>query len=572
MASLQALIEVARGLAPADLVLANAQVVDVFSGRTATGDVAILGDSIVGVGRDFRALQTIDLRGRHLAPGFIDARASFESAHVGPAEYARSALAHGTTAIVVDLADVTSVCGVNGVADLLDAAGAASVDVFFCSPHLQVDPRLITTAASMDRQASLILEQMPRRVGSGGYLDCAALAQPKTAAHAAIFRADAGPLTGSAPAILGRELLAYLAHGITGDDAWLSEDEADEKLQAGVWLLAQDNDYLPTVRTLPDSVRRGHAFGCCLVTGRRDATALRMEGHVDAAMRGAVKHGMSGLQAVRSATVGPATYYHLAQRGAIAPGYVADLVAVDDLSRFQVELVVKHGKIAAHRGEALGKPVRQRLALGAASIRARPLRKQDLTVRGHAGFVRVIGVEEGELFTQQRWELAAVEEGELVADPARDILKVAVVERHKASGNVGLGFVQGFGLSRGALCTSFAPPAHPLVAVGGSDEDILLAIERVHEMQGGVALCVDGSVREALPLPVAGLLANASLEEVSEQTRKIEEACWDVGCWLRHPLHYLSSLANVHYPALRIGDRGLVDVESGALVSLQEDH
>lgn len=571
MPSRQALIEVARGLAPADLVLANAQVVDVFSGRSTRGDVAILGDAIVGIGDDFEALQTIDLRGRHLTPGFLDARASFEAAHVAPAEYARVALAHGTTAIVVDLADVAAVCGVKGLAEFLESAGRVAVDVLFSVPQLQIDPRLATAGVAFDRQASLVLDQMPRRVGYGGFLDCAALAQPKPAQHVAIVRADSSPWTGSAPALLGRELLAYLAHGITGDDAWLSEEEAEEKLRAGVWLLAQDNDPLSTVGMLPDAVRRGDA-SACIVSGRRSARSLLSDGHLDGAMRAAVKHGMSGIQAVRSTTIAPATYYHLAQRGAIAPGYVADLVAIDDLSRFQVELVVKGGKIVAHRGVALGKPPRQRLTFGSASIRIRPIRRQDLAARGHAGFVRVIGVREGDLFTEQRWELATVEDGEIVADAARDLLKVVVVERHRASGNVGIGFAQGFGLSRGAICTSFAPPAHPLVAIGADDDDLLHAIERVQEMQGGVALCVGGAVREALPLPVAGLLANSTLEEVSEHARRIEEACWDAGCRLRHPLHHLSSLANIHLPALRLGDLGLVDVENGALVPLQEDH
>jgi adenine deaminase len=565
----QGILEVARGLADADLLLANAQVVNVLNGQIMRADVAILGDAIAGVGTGFRALQTIDLRGKYLLPGLIDARPNVEAASCAIAEYARLAVARGTTTIVVELADIASVCGLKGVSEMLEGTRHLPIDVFFSVPQVQTDPKLETQGVVFDQQALLVLDQLPRRVGYGGYLDCAALVQGADRADALPQQA-ALPLTGSAPGLLGNDLQAYIAAGVTGDDHWLSEAEADEKLAAGLWLLVQESSVVSATTSLPLAIRRGDSMRCCLVTGRRTATDLLTQGHLDHALRSAVRHGMGAMQAVRGATLGPATYFHLVQRGAIAPGYLADLVAMDDLAHFSADFVVKSGKVVVHRGQSIARPQRQRLNFGGGSIHTRPLRQHDLQVPGHSGYCRMIGMRGNHPFTDARWEMATLEGKHIVADPARDVLKVAVVERHKGKGSVGLGFVIGLGLARGAICTSFAPPTHPLVVAGADDQDMVIALSRVVEMQGGVAVAVEGTIVESLPLPVGGILSNGSLEDARERLDRIETACWELGCGLTHPALSVGALADLHLPSLRISDLGLVDTDNGAIVAIQD--
>ena len=551
---------------PADLVLTNGRVCNVVTGELLDADIAIYDDRIAGVG-SYRGLQTLDLRGRIVLPGFVDAYAVLEASHLTLPEYARLALAHGTTSAVFDFAGIAAVLGLAGLSTLFEDGRHAPIDVYGALPLWAADV-WETVPARFDALEPTLLS-LPDVVARAGMLTGQALLSGDTAALRWSMPDAPLPAIVAAPGSGASDAAALAVLGVAADRCWLNADEALHKHRQGLWLLAEESSLRSVAADLRLLSRTGRLDRCCLVSGGRSVVDLLSEGHLDAALRRAVRAGIPAVDAVRMVTAAPAALLGLRGRGAVLPGLRADLVVVDNLRDFAVDLVIKNGRPAARHTEILSRPPSPGTPLGRASVRPGALGHEHLVIRGHPGFCRVIALQaDGQ--TAVLSELARWEDGLLLADAERDVCKVAVVERHEASGRVGLGFVRGLGLRAGALCCSFAGAGLHAIAAGVDDDDLLLALERVAADEGGLAVAAHGTVQAAAALPYAGVLSPLPAGELAAAIEQVEQAAWQLGCALPQPFATLASLADVALGQVRLTEQGLIDVPARRRVPVQE--
>jgi adenine deaminase len=375
-------------------------------------------------------------------------------------------------------------------------------------------------------------------------------------------------IDGHAPGLGGQALMAYLSAGIGSDHECTTVVEAREKLNRGMWIMLREGFASKNLEALCPVVTQPTARRCLLVSDDRDAWDLTHEGHMDALLRKTVALGVDPLLAVQMATLNPAAYFGPRPYGAIAQGAVADLVVVNDLHDFTVEQVFKRGTLVAEQGHLVTPLVEEVPVEFLHTVHLPPLSRETLTMPATSSNVRVIGVVPGQILTRQHILQAAVRDGRIVADPSRDLLKLVVVERHRGTGNVGLGLVTGFGLRAGAMATSVAHDSHNLIAVGVDDSDLLCALQEIGRMQGGMAVCQGGRVLSSMALPIAGLMTAAPLSQVLSEVEALHRNAQALGTSLARPCMALSFLALPVIPELRLTDRDLVDVNRSCFVSL----
>ena len=552
----------ARGDEPADVVVRGGQVFSSFTREWLDADVAIVDGVVAGVGR-YEGGETVDATGRFVVPGFIDAHMHLESVKLLVDEFARLVLPLGTTAVVADPHEIANVLGVDGVHWLLDASAHLQLEVFFMAPScvpaspFESPRRALTTGdleSLMRRRRVLGLAEMMNFPGVVGGL-------PSELEKLALE--GAAHVDGHAPGLLGKELQAYAAAGIASDHEALTVDEGRERLRAGMWLLIREASMARNLQTLLPLV---HEFGpgrIAFCTDDRDPEDIADGGHINGMVRDAVAAGVAPEDALVMASLHPAQWHGLGRHGAIAPGYRADLLLLPDLVSFVPDLVLKRGRPLedAPRAE-VPEWVRQ-------TVRIRPVSAGDFAVPwAEAGQARAIGLVIDQVVTESLVVEPAVRDGHAVASAERDLAKIAVVERHLATGRVGLGFVSGSGLQRGALASTVAHDAHNLVVVGMTDEDMAFAVTYLAELGGGIVAVEGGRVVAECPLSVAGLLSEAPLDTVIEQSRACNEAAAGLGWSGATPFLTLAFLALSVIPSLKITDRGLVDVDRFELVPL----
>ena len=562
------LIAVARGDAEPDLVIEGASVFCAFTREWLDGDVAIADGMVAGV-RDYEGGERIDAAGRYLVPGFIDAHVHVESSKLTPAEFARAVLPHGTTAIVCDPHEVANVLGADGPHWMLDASEGLPLTVFVmassCVPASGFEsPRRALTTGDMEsilrrRRALGVAEMMNFPGVIAGDPDVLARLEVSGASHA----------DGHAPGVLGRSLDAYAAAGIRSDHEATTYEEALEKRRRGMWVLIREASGARNLRSLLPLVAEHGPERCAFCTDDRDPDFLLHEGHVNQICRVAVTEGIAPEDALVMATLHPALAHGLDGHGAVAPGYRADLALLDDLERFAPSLVFSGGRIAAREGRAEPFEAPRVPDFLLQTVHTGPLAEADLALdAGSAKRVRVIEIVPEQLITLQREVEPTRDDGHVVADPERDLAKVAVIERHHASGRVGTGLVTGFGLRSGAFASTVAHDAHNVVAVGVADSDILACVARLQELGGGCVVAHGGDVRGELALPVAGLVSDQPVEEVVAGLESLHRLLAELGVEIPAPFTTLSFLALSVIPALKITDRGLVDVERFEIVPL----
>ena len=559
--TLQRRLAVARGDEPADLVVRGGRVLSVFTREWLDADVAIVDGVVAGLG-DYQGRETLDASGRFVVPGFIDAHMHLESVKLMVDEFARLVLPLGTTAVVADPHEIANVLGVDGVHWLLDSTAGLQLDVYFMAPSCVPassfeSPRRALTPGDLES-----LMRRRRVLGLAEMMNFPGVIEGSVAELEKLGLEGARHVDGHAPGILGRELQAYAAAGIYSDHEALTVEEGRERLRAGMWLLVREASMARNLRALLPLVEEYGPGRVAFCTDDRDPEDIADFGHVNGMVREAVAAGIAPEDAVLMASFHPALWHGLRRHGAIAPGYLADLLVLPDLESFAPDTVLKNGQpIAEVPKVPIPDWVRQ-------SVRIRALDPADLAIAWSGGSARAIGLIEDQVVTESLVREPAVEGGLAVADPARDLAKIAVVERHLATGRVGLGFVFGSGLHRGALASSVAHDAHNLVVVGMSDRDMAFAVERLAELGGGI-VAVDGlRVLAECPLPVAGLLSDASLADVIAQSRACNEAAHGLGWTGSTPFLTLAFLALSVIPHLKITDRGLVDVDRFAIVPL----
>jgi len=553
------LLAVARGGEPADVVLRGGRVLSVFTREWLEGDVAIVDGKIAGIG-GYEAGEVVDVSGRYVVPGFIDAHVHIESSKLMVDEFARLVLPFGTTAVVADPHEIANVLGTDGVHWLADACDGLPVDVYFMAPSCVPassfeSPRRALTTGDLEgllrRSRVLGVAEMMNFPGvvSG---DESELAKVRLARH----------VDGHAPGLRGLRLNAYAAAGILSDHEAANVEEGRERLRAGMWLLIREASAARNLDALiPLALEYGPAR-IAFCTDDREPEHIAADGHINSLVRDAVAYGVSPQDALVMATLNPAVYHGLNRRGAVAPGYHADLLVLPDLETFVPELVLKNGRAA---GGAPPIPVPDWVRN---TVRIRALAPGAFRIPWPGGKARVIGLVPGQIVTESLVEEPTVRAGEAVADPARDLAKIAVLERHLGTGRIGLGLVRGFGLERGAFAASIAHDAHNLIVVGVDDASMEQAVRRLADIGGGLVVVDGGAVAAELPLPVAGLLSDRPLAEVLTASDALNHAVEALGVHFPHPFQVLAFLALSVIPSLKITDRGLVDVDRFELVPL----
>ncbi|MBM2827147.1 MAG: ade [Dehalococcoidia bacterium] len=560
---LAGLIAVARGNAPADLIIANARVVNVFNGEIEEGNIAIHQGRIAGIGSYSEGKRTMDVGGRYVAPGLIDGHVHPESSYLSPEQYARAVVPRGTTAVITDLHEVTNVGGLPGLRYYMEAARRTPLDVFFMAPSCVPCSHLETSGAALSAVDLRRAMSWRNVIGLGEmmnfpgviYADGDVLDKVESAHRMGRI------VDGHAPGLLGRDLQGYLAAGISSDHECTRLEEAKEKLSRGMHIMIREGSSEKNLEELLPLVTDKTYPRCLLVVDDRTCLDILRDGDMDAVVRKAIHLGLDPVRAVQLATINPALYFGLKQRGAIAPGYIADLLIVDDLSDFRVDMVFKGGRLVAQEGKPLFDPRPKEPSGLTRSINLKPFDISALAAPAGRDPFPIIEAIAGQIVTGWSNESLPRVNGHLAPSPERDILKIVVAERHKGTGNIGVGFIKGFGLKRGAIASTVAHDSHNIMVVGTNDQDIYTAIHAIERLQGGLVVTENANVVEALALPIAGLLSPRPVEEVAEGLDRLQKEAARLGCALPSPFATLSFMALPVIPKLKLTDLGLVDVE-----------
>ncbi|GAC1648172.1 MAG: adenine deaminase [Candidatus Dormibacteraceae bacterium] len=551
---------VARGDEPADVVVAGGKVLSVFTKEWLEVDVAIVDGHVVGLGR-YEGVERMDVAGSYLVPGFIDAHMHIESSKLTVDEFARAVLAHGTTAVIADPHEIANVLGTDGIHWLLDSCSGLPLDVFVmassCVPASRFEsPHRPFTTGDIES-----LLRRHRTIGVAEMMNFPGVIAGSESEVAKLQTGLTDHVDGHAPGVRGPALNAYIAAGIRSDHEATTFEEALEKRRLGMWVMLREASIARNLRDLLPLVKRYGTERCMFCTDDREPGFIVEEGHIDQMVRVAVQEGISPEDAVVMATLNPATYHRLRHLGAIAPGYQADILVLDDLRSFTPRQVLKRG--AAPRFVKLEVPEWVRQTVHLADVRA-----SSFNVPAGPKRIRVIKVIPSQLLTGAVLVEPTTRDGCVVADPKRDLVKIAVLERHHASGRVGLGFATNVGLKRGAFASTVAHDAHNVVVMGVDDEDMAACALRMPEIGGGIVIAEGGRVVEELPLPVAGLMSDQPLAAVHSRMQSMEQRLAGMGVTMDAPFMTLSFLALSVIPELKITDRGLVDVARFELVPL----
>lgn len=570
VARLQRRIRVALGQEPGDLLLTGGRVVNVFTGQIETVDVVVADGWIAGVGPyGWSARETVSLAGKCVLPGLVEAHIHVESTLLMPPELAQLLAPHGTTSVVADPHEVGNVLGVPGIEMLLASGAGLPVDFYFMASSCVPATSWEHAGATLDRADIERLLAMPRVLGLAEVMDFPAVLHGDAGMLAKVAAAQRRgvAIDGHAPYLTGRRLVGYAAAGIRSDHESTTVEEALQKASLGMLVQVREGSAERNLDTLLPLLVEDRLGDWCLCSDDIHPDDLIARGHLDGLLRRVVAGGVAAPRAVRHATLVPARHYGLRDRGAVAPGYRADLLVVDDLRDFQPHLVVKDGRTVARDGRCLtdrgANPLQSQN-----TVHVGPLSAASFELHPHSDECPVIGIVPEQIVTRRETRTVRREGGRWMFDPERDVILVASVERHRATGSVGLGLVSGFGLRRGAIASSVAHDSHNLIVAGTNPRDMLACIRRLEQTGGGWAVAVDGEVRGCLPLPVAGLMSTEPADAVCRGLEELHRVTRQLGCGLTYPFGNLSFLALPVIPELRVTDQGLFDVNAQEFVRL----
>ena len=552
------IIEVASGREKADLVLKNASYVNVFSSEICHGDIAVAEGLIVGMG-EYSGNTEIDVSGKIVLPGFIDAHIHLESAMVSPCEFVKAVLPHGTTTVICDPHEIANVMGTDGIEYMLQATEGLPVDVRFMLPSCVPATPMDESGAILDYRTIDSFYDHPRVQGLAEMMNYPGIIGADSQVVEKIVAAQAHhkKIDGHAPSLVGNDLNAYIAAGVYSDHECFDPSDAIAKLQRGQFIMIREGTAAHNLEALLPLLTEKYADRCMFCCDDKHPSDLLEKGHIDFNVREAIRRGVDPILAVRVACHHAARYFLLNNRGAIAPGYLGDFVVIDNFNDFNIQQVFKKGRlmfdgqtVSPFPAPTIDPYLEQRAH---DTFRVPSLSAEDFTERRPRG---IIGMVPGELVTTDQGYSDHI-------DPEWDILKIAVVERHKNTRHIGIGYLQGYGLKQGAVATSVSHDSHNIIVVGANEEDMAAAVNRITENHGGIVVMDHGEIKGEVVLSVAGIMSDDTLENVNTALEQAKEAAFTLG--VSHnidPFMTLSFMSLPVIPKLRLTTRGVIDVES----------
>lgn len=565
---LNKLISSAHAEIPADILFTDAMIINVFSAEVIMGSVAVSDGYVIGFG-DYPAKQIISLSGKFLAPGFIDPHLHIESSMSCVSEFARAVLPCGTTTVVADPHEIANVLGIDGIRYMLDSAENQPMNVYYTLPSCVPATHLETAGAELDSEKLLPLMSEDRILALAEMMNYPGVMfrDPGVLAKIKLAKRHRKPIDGHSPGLSGKDLYAYLSAGISSDHECTTFKEAEEKLRAGMHIMVREGTGAKNLKTLLPLINESTYRRVMWCTDDRHPHDLLSQGHIDSMVRESVKHNIPPIMAIQMATLNPADYFGIKDAGAIAPGRKADFIIFSDLYDIHAEQVYCSGILVAENGQIKPDIIKPVLPFCPAAMNVKT-DKLDFSIPALGKKIRVIELIPNQITTHSIIADAKISENHAVSDTNQDILKIVVIERHKATGNIGKGFVKGFGLKQGALASSVAHDSHNIIVVGTNDADMIAAVKAIIEMGGGLAAVCNQKLLASLPLPIAGLMSEEPVASIRDKLDKLIDAAKELGCKIYDPFMSLSFLALPVIPALKITDKGLADVNKFNIVSL----
>ena len=568
MSKLEKIIKVARGTEKADLVIKNANIINVLSEEIHKSDIAICDGIIAGIGKDYEGKKEIDAKGAYVCPAFIDGHVHLESSMLLPHEFAKAVVPCGTTTVITDPHEISNVLGLHGISYMHEAVKNLPLNVYTMLPSCVPATPYETSGFDLNSYDLALLIDSPWVLGIAEMMNYSGLLNldKNVLAKLDLAKSKGKRIDGHAPFLSGKDLCAYAASGVKSDHECTNPEEAIEKIRLGMYIMIREGTAAKDLDALIPVLKEKNTRKCMFVTDDRHPKDLKV--HINDMVRRAVDAGVDVIKAVQIGSLNTAEYFGLKNQGAIAPGYRADLLILPDLKSFKPDVVIKDGKVVAEKGELLKSFAKFEKPSVRSSINVRWIEKKDFRIKGTSKFVNTIEIIPHQLVTKSSVCEAKFENGLLNSNTETDTLKILVMERHRATGNIGKGFVKGFNLKKGAIASTVAHDSHNMIIVGTNDLDMYTAAVELVKMQGGKVVVNDGKVIAKLPLPIAGLISGKDFDYVVDHCEELNKAVKELGCTLDDAFMTMSFLSLPVIPELKITDKGLFSTKKWDFVKI----
>ena len=572
MSKLEKIIKVARGIEKADLVIKNANIINVLSEEIHKCDIAISDGIITGLGKDYKGKKEININGAYVSPAFIDGHVHLESSMLLPHEFAKAVVPCGTTTVITDPHEISNVLGLHGISYMHEAVKNLPLNVYTMLPSCVPATPYETSGFDLNSYDLALLIDSPWVLGIAEMMNYSGLLNldKNVLAKLDLAKSKGKRIDGHSPFLSGKDLCAYVASGVRSDHECTTPKEAIEKIRLGMYIMIREGTAAKDLNALIPVLKENNTRKCMFVTDDRHPKDLKV--HINDMVRRAVDAGVDVIKAVQIGSLNTAEYFGLKNQGAIAPGYKADLLILPDLKSFKPDIVIKDGKIVAEKGELLKAFTKFEKPSVRSSINVHWIEKKDFKIKGTSKFVNTIEIIPHQLVTKSSVCEAKFENGFLNSNIETDTLKILVMERHRATGNIGKGFVKGFNLKSGAIASTVAHDSHNMIIIGTNDFDMYTAAVELVKMQGGKIVVKDGKIISKLPLPIAGLISDKDFEYVVKQCEELNKAVKDLGCTLDDPFMTMSFLSLPVIPELKITDKGLFSTKKWNFVKINPEN